>query len=189
MDKEIMQSYESCFSALNGDRSYQFRPTENQKKQIKNFILNLDKQIGLSSVDGEFIFYFIAYQFYLKKDQKSRFGRRIPLNHVVGNRAMDKWLRKPENWKYWVDKMINSFNIPKTTSEEIKEKEESLNKSEERIKERYLGSDDLFFHCSEYTSLFNPLSNYCKDCPFIKSCKSLQKQLYPKIYESRNEGL
>lgn len=187
MRNSIIKIYEEIFGKVNGNLAYELRLSPTNNKQIDNFIDFLNKNLGMKSYDEDFIFLFISYQFYRKKDQKTRFGvGRVPLNHVIGKKAFFYWERKPDNWKYWVDRFIAEYKInrPKKVAEPKKIKIDLI-RSEEKIKEAFYNTEKALFICSEYTTLFNPISKFCISCKFKEECKALQKDIYPDIYEKR----
>lgn len=190
----VVYYYELFFSKVSGNKAYQFNPKPNQTTQINNFLNFLDKKIGLSSVDDNFLFDFMSFQFEKRKDLTTRFGKGIiPLNHVIGKKAYERWERKSDNWAYWVGIFLKNYKIERpikeSTSKKIKSDSLSLNKFEENLKEQFMGSRELLFHCMENTTLHNPKSRFCKVCPFAEECKNVQSEIYPDIYEARKENL
>jgi hypothetical protein len=183
----VIKYYEVFFSSVSGRKAYEFRPKETQIKQIRNFLKLLDQKVGLSSIDEQFIFDFIAFQFDKRKDLKTRFGVGIiPLNHAIGKKAYESWERKSDNWYYWVGVLLKNHNIERPLEGAIDNKGwvlRDLYKHEESIKEQFMGSRELLFHCSELTTLYNKSSEFCRICAFSKDCQELQKSIYPKFYE------
>lgn len=187
MHELVIKHYENIFGQITGRRDFEFNPTANQKTQINNFIELLEKNIGVESLDEDFIFLFIVFQFERKHDQKTRFGKgRVPLNHVIGKKAYERWLRKPDNWKYWVDKLIEKYDIEKPvkifkTNNGVL----AFCDYDETIKRMFKGTGELFFHCMELTTLYNPASECCEVCEDKQDCQEIQKQIYPKVHETR----
>lgn len=186
----IIHYYEEIYSKLNMNMSFVFRPKDNQLKQIDNFIAFIEKEIGKSSIDEGFLFDYLVFQFEKRKDQKTRFGvGKIPINHVIGQKSWEKWIRKPSNWKYWSDVFINEYHIEKPTVKESKLSTLNINNQEENVKEYYLknNKENVLFFCCEFTTLFHPQSTYCDKCGCSRECKSMLQDIYPKLYESRKK--
>lgn len=178
LSEKVIKYYESVFGYTTGNRAFEFKPSKTQCKQIDNFIKLLDEEVGIESIDGDFIFYFICFQYERKKDQKSKFGfGKLPLNNVIGQKAFDRWMRKPGNWKFWVDKFISDYNIPKPTREVYHSTETGISHHEEIIKKRFWGTGELFFHCSNMTSLYNESSEFCVKCKYKGECEILKGDL------------
>lgn len=180
MENLIVETYEALYSAFLQNKAFELKLNPTAKKQISNFILLLDKHFGTKSIDLGFVFYFIAYQFYRKKDKakNSRFGVVMPLNHFIGQKALKEWERKPDNWKYWVDKMLYDYEIF-APIEKPKEKtsQEFLDIAEERLKYYYFKENNLFYMCTEYTTLHKEKSEYCQKCKFKNECKDLKDEI------------
>lgn len=192
MDKFIAHYYEEIFSQLTGNKAYVFEPKEIQLKQIKNFIIFIEKEIGKSSIDEDFIFYYMVFQFERRKDQKTKFGvGRIPLNHVIGKTSWEKWLKKPDNWKYWADVFIENYSIKRIKKEEHLKSTITLDEQEEKIKEYLTRSyeDNIQMFCSDSTTLYHPDSPICVKCVSKDLCIELLKEIYPKIYVNRKSRM
>jgi hypothetical protein len=181
MKNFIQNTYELFFAHISANLVFEFKPTKTQVKQIENFIILLEKEVGKNSFDEEFLFYYIAYLFERKKDLNTRFGKgRVPLNHIIGKKSLDIWVKKPDNWFYWTEKMIKDYGIPipefKGSNKPVIDKK--TNECEEGLKKFYFGSEELFYQCSNMTTLFNENSEFCKKCKFQNECKSAKKEIY-----------
>jgi hypothetical protein len=185
MIESVKSSFEECFIKVNHAPEYELRLSPQTKKQIQNFLSLLNKRMDSYLITEEFIFLFIVFQFNYKYDQKSRYGNRLPLNHIIGKEALKRWERKAHNWLYWVDKFIETHNITRPVKKAILINHSELVESEERIKEMHKNSPDLLFFCCEMTTLFHPISELCRQCDFQGECIELLKQIYPDIYEAR----
>jgi hypothetical protein len=178
----IVRYYEEFFGKVSGFMEYSFTPKPTQAKSVENFLLLLDKEVGLESIGETYLFDFLSYSFYLKKDQKTRFGKGVVmLNHVIGKKALSKWMDKPDNWWYWTDKFLTEYGIKRPLIKSIEANSTLLYTAEERIKQQSKG----ILNCSDFTTLFNPLSEFCNKCEEKLDCMSLLKEMYPNIYTKR----
>lgn len=181
----ICKYYELFFSYVSGNRDFVFNP-KTQSKQITNFIALLDKQIGVESVDEDFIFNFIAFQFERKRDQRTRFGKGIVmLNHVIGRKALDRWERKSDNWYYHTDRFCTEYCIPKYIKQGVVTEREELPISEEVIREISHKKDLGVAYCIDLTTLYHPKSQFCVKCKTKIECQEVQLDFYPELYNKR----
>lgn len=180
MYKFIKETYEEIYSRLNNNPAYVLKCTANQTKQIENFVSFIEKEIG-SSVDETFLFDFIVFQFERRKDMKTRFGvGKIPLNHIIGKKAWEFWLRKSDNWKYWSDVFIARLNMKRPVLMNYNtSKVNLLTESEERIRANFYSEKQGLIYCSDLTTLYNKESSYCQQCINKEECINLQNEIYP----------
>lgn len=178
----IVKYYEEFFGKVSGFREYSFTPKPTQAKSIENFLLLLDKEVGLESIGEAYLFDFLSYSFYLKKDQKTRFGKGVVmLNHVIGKKALEKWMDKPNNWYYWTDKFLTEYGIKRPVDKVVSVDPIKFNISEELVR----AGNGGILGCSDGTTLYHPMSPFCKKCEEKLDCMNLLKEMYPNIYTKR----
>lgn len=190
IQNQIINLYEMLFSKVSGYREYSFSPTPKQQKQVENFTVLLSKKIGENAIDSGFIFDFMCFQFNLRKDQKTRFGKgMVMLNHVIGNKAIDLWIKKGDSWKFHVEKFIKEFRIHRPVEESKIQDTDALQSGEERTRAMFLNQDEGLEVCVNTTTLFHPNSDSCLKCSVKLECQSIQLDIYPDIYHKRKVGV
>lgn len=182
----IITYYELLFSKVSGNKDYVFLPTKQQEKQIDNFVLLLNSKVGAMAIDRFFIFDFMCFQFNLRKDQRTRFGRGVVmLNHVIGKKAFELWVNRGDSWKFYVERFIKEYCIDRPVVEEKVRDFDILQEGEERVKAMFFNQDKGLEVCVNNTTLYNPRSKLCCGCVFMEECKKVQAEIYPDIYFRR----
>lgn len=185
----ITKTYELFFSRVSGNREYLFTPTPSQKKQIENFTTSICRLVGENAIDEDFIFMFIAYQFSLRKDQKTRFGKgMVMLNHVIGKKALETWQHKPDSWGFHTTKFIKEKRIPRPVREQVKFNASNLSFGEENLKSQYVNTEVGLEVCVNNTTLYHPQSEVCSRCEIALECQGIQSELYPELHNKRKVG-
>lgn len=186
---QIIHLYETLFSKVSGYREYSFSPTPQQQKQVENFIALLSKKIGENAIDSGFIFDFMCFQFNLRKDQKTRFGKgMVMLNHVIGKKAVELWIKKGDGWKFHVERFIKEYKIPRPV-EDVKMIYDIPKIGEERTRAMFLNQEEGLEVCVNNTTLFHPSSEFCPKCLVKLECQNIQSDIYPEIYHKRKIGV
>tara|TARA_R100000734_G_C3314042_1_gene105540 strand:- start:732 stop:1232 length:501 start_codon:yes stop_codon:yes gene_type:complete len=117
------------------------------------------------------------------------FGNTVMLGWIIGNKAFSSWINKNEGSMYIArERVLGRFKIVyKDIFEEYTQVEyNKVEVHEENIKHQFIKTNDIFAHCLQNTTLYNKRSSYCLTCKFRTECKKIQKEVYPKIYKSRN---
>lgn len=152
---------------------YCFDPSENQKKQINNFIDYLDKQVGLQSIGEEWIFNYLVFSFKQRSEQKTRFnGKFLPLNLIIGKKAFQLYEKRGKSWLYWNDQFMKGHNISfdgETALNELKTKD-----FKDELRKQYY-KDVHPLHLCLWTVEYSKKSKYCLQCKDKKSCKIINQ--------------
>lgn len=170
-ESDVCKRYELFFSIVTGFKDYSFTPTIQQRKIISNFLVLLDANFNLNSIDDNFLYDYFSFHFSRKFDRKTRFGKGIvPLNHICGKKALQEWLNKDEYWKYFVDEFLDKFKIKRKQFEPYKL--ETLKNIEEEERKRFFNTDQGFLNCLTIDIKYSVKSKYCLICKYRKDCKN-----------------
>lgn len=198
---------DNCIYTQLGEKTYKFNYTENTS--LYNFASFL-KKTHIEYLNIDWLFEYFNYQFtywdFIKNQKiKENPNYLINLHWIVGQKALKRYLSKTKKDTYFYNSvffpkyeirkqdLINYLNLKKF----IIEKEDTileedkivvinpLNEKEEFLKKKRYNTDEGFFICLNFTTLFKFNSNLCLGCIFKQKCKSVLKQKYPNLYQKR----
>lgn len=163
---------------------------EKQCKIVSKFVNTLLKKHG--QIGSDYLFRFFSYQFEMRRQwSKFEFGqRKVMLNWVVGEKSLQYWEKKPDEYWYFVQTgLLKFFSITKEDyMKHIGVQEEHvygvLYDSEELDRGRFFNTYKGFRLCIDCTTLFHSKSLYCVKCLYQEDCKKLQIEKYPHILQN-----
>jgi len=172
----LVKYFEYLYSKVLKYNDYCFSPSNNQEKQINNFIDYLDKQVGIASIGENWLFDFLVFSFKQRIEQKTRYKNQIPLNWVIGKKTYELYTKRSESWMYWNDLFQNQYSI---SFEDISTPEElKSNNLDEELREQYI-RDKKPLHLCLWTVRYSKKSKYCLQCKTKKDCKEINNgQMY-----------
>lgn len=143
-------------------------PIELSDIDLERFLKNISKQFDIKSLDDWFFWYFFTYQFCYWSTKKTRFGGNVQVNWIVGPKAIERWLKKPDEWFYFCEEFLKRKRISRLiTTSGNKYKTGEVNEIDRR---RFFNHEDGFRLCSEL-SLYKTNSISCIVCKFKKICQ------------------
>lgn len=184
----ILDSFEYLYKRLRENNRYEHTFTERDGALLSNFLTTLDKKYGLESVGKKFIFEFLVWQFDYWKDKNFKSLKGIPLNWVIGDKAIERWEKKDNFGGQWfhILSWATSLGVKWEDLESYyKSNVIELREFEENEKVRFWGSEQGFGNCVNSTTLFNPKSKWCNVCVHGEDCKELLKNMYNGLYKKR----
>ena len=97
--------------------------TQRNRGIILNFMKIIQKDVFLESLSQEYWYDYFTFQFEYWRTKYTMKGRsQVYFHWVIGQEAWDRWVKKPEEWMYFVENgLLKLYNIDK--SELIKEKQ------------------------------------------------------------------
>jgi hypothetical protein len=166
MFDDIVKLYEYLYQKVSGNRIYEFKPNNNQKKIIDTFINYLSPSHGQI-----WLFNFMSYQFFRYHDLKTRFGRGIvQLNWVIGKKALNKFNNASEEEFYMMEEFKFNYSIINILSSR-KDISESYKIYLDQERKRFYGTIRGYIHCTEL-GLYDPINKNCMFCKNNLNCKS-----------------
>jgi len=168
MITSLIKIYEDVYGSFSGNKNYELVLTPQNSKYLQSFN-NSFIDLYNGSIDEEFIFEFIVYQFRYYEDKKTRLGKgKVYLNWILGSKAIDRWREKPDSWLYFNSQFVEKYNLQRPTKEieEDKDKVDFYNKTERK---RFFNTELGFLHCSE-NNLYEKYSKECIICRFKEMC-------------------
>lgn len=185
----IVESYEVFTRKVHNLENFTFKPSSREVTQIDNFIKLLEVRHNKSSIGRVFLYNFISfsYEYWSGLDHSAK--KRIPLNWIIGKKAIDRWITRTEDDLYHSQKYVSDRGIhiglissgKKVRSDDAL----TLRHHEEVEKGRFHNSKIALTNCLETTTLYNNESKLCTSCKYSSQCKVILKKNYPKIYISR----
>lgn len=170
----LCRYFQYLYSKVLHFNDYLFTPSINQQKQINNFIVLLDKQIGIESVGNGWVFNYLVFLFKQRSEQKTRFsGKFLPLNFVIGKKAFQIYEKRGENWLYWNDMFSRQYNI---SFLDLKSLDELKTKDFRNDLRRQYVRDEKPLHLCLWTVQYSNKSKYCLVCSDSRGCKELNKK-------------
>lgn len=185
----VIEAYEVFSRKIHKIPQFVFEPSQRELKQIENFIALLEKKYDKNSIGRIFLFNFMAlsYDHYSTLDHQAK--KRIPLNWIVGKKALDRWVKRVEDDLYHSQKYVaeNGIHIGLigAGTERRSDDVTSIKKHEEEEKLRFYNKPRGMVNCIETTTLYNHRSLNCISCIYRKECKNMLKINYPKLYIAR----
>jgi len=187
----ILDSFEYLYKRLRENNQYEHILTDKDGSLISNFLSKLDKQYGLESIGKKFIFEYLVWQFDYWKDKDFKSMKGIPLNWVLGDKAVERWEKKENFEGQWfhIFTWATSLGVKWEEFEDCYKSDLiGLREFEEDEKIRFWGSEQGLGNCINSTTLFNPKSKWCNICVFGSDCKELLKSMYLGLYNKRLLG-
>lgn len=188
---QVIDAYSFLYRKLFLDirKEYRLKVKKNSRTDevIKGFvqIVNSHTQLSAGKV---WLSIYMCFQFsrWFEYDIKTE-NRKIYIAFVISKKAFDFFNNRNTSFDWLIGKniMTKPHDVLVSISD-TNEKEGYLLESEESLKKRFINTDDILGLCIEYTTLFNPLSQYCLRCKEIKSCKETQKVNYINIAHERS---
>lgn len=185
----IREAYEVFTRRIFNQSSFKFIPNDRELKQIENFIKLLEDRYDKNSIGKTFLFNFIAfnYDYYSTLDYKA--GNKIPLNWIIGKKALSRWVNRTEDdlyhaTKYATDNKIH-LGLIKCSTERKSNNVASIRIAEENEKKRFHNKPLGMVNCLDSTTLYNHRSPLCISCKYRSDCKKVLKANFPKFYISR----
>lgn len=165
----IKQTYENIYSIVSGFQDYEVKLNPTNKKILNSFVKRLENEFK-GGIDEQFLQTFILYQFLYYDSKKTRLGKgKVYLNWILGEKAIERYKNKNENWFYFVEEYRKYLGISSIAEKEVIDQEKvSLHKQRER--KRFFGSERGWLHCQE-NELFEKYSSECLSCKFKHNCK------------------
>ena len=174
-----------------GNQNYVFNPSAKQVKMLENFCgLVSNHYKNTNEIGDKLIVDYFAYQ-HLRWVGKTDtvFGNTVMLGWLIGKKAFLSWINRSEGSLHVArEKVLNRFKIAHNDIFESKIEIDYnlIEEHEENIKYHFRKSPDLLAHCLQATTLYNKRSSQCMLCKFRTECKRVQQELYPSIYNVRN---
>ena len=189
LDVFIIEAYGVFCKRIHNMPSFVFKPSERERRQISNFIDLVSNKYGRFSIGKTFLFNFMSfnYEYYSSLDHCAT--KKIPLNWVIGRKALSRWVNRTEDdlyhaMKYASDNGVHMGLIRSAKNDHVNDVA-SVRISEEAEKKRFHNEPEGLSNCIETTTLYNRRSVSCISCRYRIECKKLLKDNYPKIYIAR----
>lgn len=154
-------------------------------KYVDSFVQLLSKQYRIESIGINFLVDYFAFAFEYWSNKKTK--RHITLGWIIGKKTFQRWLVKSDNYKYFVNKFLQDYDvILSVLMTDLIDEEliRGLDPAEEKEKLRFTGAARLY-NCWHYTTLYNHRSGTCMICPLKIDCKKLLKLKFPNSYKKR----
>lgn len=184
--------YQLFYRKVYGNEKYIFNPSEKAQDQIKKFIELLDERYKLERIGINFLISYFVFQFdYWTKceiKEKTNWSDKIQLSYIIGGKAFIRYDTRDVKFDWTISQsdFLKEYNVSTESIKNFfKESDDSLNKVEEREKEKYFNTERHFLHCIETTTLYNHRSSWCTVCKNKVDCKVMLKSNYENIYASR----
>lgn len=114
----------------------------------------------------DFIWDYICFQLCYWSDKKTQYT--LTPEWIFGLKAVERWDKKGENWKYFVQLFLNKYEIERPV-EYLK-----LNMTDfyDNIRSQNFGTDQGFTDCIS-GAFYSEKSKYCKKCEYEQICKNI----------------
>lgn len=185
----IVDLYENFNQQIGGNPNFKCRLSDNQAKMIDNFILTLDKDVGLYRVDDQYLIEYFEFAF----NHWRTFKGTIMLEWIIGKEAYKRWVnRNKKTFRYKLRKQIKKDVVVKTTF--VKKKVSNgiwkeilieLNPVEESFKEQFFNTTKGFTWCYVNTTLYNHKSPLCAVCKNSTVCKKALENEHSNVFKLR----
>jgi hypothetical protein len=109
--EQIISKYEEIYSKISGNLDYSYYLNKNEEVTLTKFLSSLNNDLNLNSIDELFLHDYMCWQFSRLYERKTRLEGKIPLNHIIGQKALLEWQNRGDSWTYWRDVFIEKFNI------------------------------------------------------------------------------
>lgn len=181
-------------------RFYQLQPSLSSKSNdtITTFLIELHKLGKLHSLNYEFIFKYLVYQYDYWNDKRIEgFGNHTRIVNIFGPKAYSRYVRILDNptysWynaektlkdTYGIDRAFLKNFYPKEVGKELKVHEDEEN--EKTIFDQ--NGPVQLLHCLDSTTLYKHTSDICSNCSMKDECLVMLKSTYYRIYKKRGYG-
>lgn len=136
-----------------------------EDKTIDSFFNKLSKKgIDISSIGSEFVWNYIVYQLKYWVDKKTRFNGKIYSSWVFGDKAIDRWLNKNEDYLYFSEQFLQKHEINKP----VQYYQSNINLDEKRL--NFSSQFDGYLICIK-EEIFSTRSVVCQKCKYFDLCK------------------
>lgn len=190
----IKDLYESFYKLVTGYQDYRFVPNKRELKMIENFILSVHYQFNIYSIGIDFLLTYFIYTFDRWQDKKTRFKAHIPLEWIIGKKALNTWQgRNVELMAYINDvNFVRKYNIDLVQIRNKYHPPEVIDfqlviRVENNYRNIYYNTIKGLQMCFLRTSMYTPASELCIACRNQIECRQIQKKTYPDIYKERHE--
>jgi len=161
--QQVRQLYEYFYQLSTGNQNFEFKPKENERKMIDNFIAKLTPSHG-----EDWLFHYMCYQFSRYCDQKTRFGKGIVfVGWIFGPAALERYKNATDEEKYWGEQFKERFLAKNPLIKPLSIKIDISYKNRERTRFKQL--ERQFLHCSEM-NLFEERNKICMFCKSKELC-------------------
>lgn len=137
-----------------------------KEEQVDKFLLKIDKIYGLKTLGDWWAWTYLSFQFAYWSSKKTRFNGNIPVNWVLGDKAIERWNSKPESWYYYTNLFLARYEI----SRPVHYYKGSVNQLFELERKRFHNTDEGFLNCLSFSE-YSPKSVSCLTCKFRSKCK------------------
>jgi hypothetical protein len=193
---EFLTTYERQYTKIKGYK-YELRLKPIDAKMMDNFIVLLDKKIGINRIGSDFIGDYVQNQlsYWLNLDTKLGVGV-IPISWVFGKKAFDRWFEKSYKQNQYTSKLnlknVNNQGIKGQNKQVLQKSLKSLKQiytnileTEEAMKQITLNQEHGLLNCVQTTTLYNHKSQNCLMCNYTEKCKEILKENFPLINKTR----
>jgi hypothetical protein len=161
-----------------------------QGKILDNFCSKIYKKFG-DSIGVDWIVDYCIFQIHYWQDKTTNY--KVTLGWVMGDKALDRYLQRPDGKMYYEDKMLKrKLGL---TREELRKKwrkaegKHPLSKyketpHEDLIKAKFLNTELGYYQCQNSTTLYSN-SKVCEICTYTEQCKKSLKIMYPELARIR----
>lgn len=181
----VIKYYNYFYCRVSGRMNYRFRPTRSEEAMIASFVTSVGESAG-----AMYLFKYFCFQFHYWHNLDTMFGKgNVQFNWVIGKKAFERWKSNSEhNWYSYSTDLSNKFGI--RMADLVKEVKVEL---KQRVVVQHEDGDRMLYHntpkglimCSDYTSMWEPLSKVCQSCTNVEECKIIMNSNYPSIYANR----
>lgn len=162
MIEKICKIYNYFYCEVSGFKNYTFKPNEQQRKMISNFIKKKSSQIG-----DEWLFDYFVFQFNRYYDKKTRFGVGVvQLGWVLGDKALQRWAERIDGEVFHADNFRANYNLKNPLIEPLK-----LILSEDYFDS--IRKRDHFLECLTL-DLYKEKNMICRFCKHKSLCNSVK---------------
>lgn len=185
-------TYEELFQQATLNKNYKHKITRRDRLLICRFIKWINKKYHSTQINESLLIQFFEFQFSRYSGIATPKGKNVILLHwIVGPKAIKEWENRVVKKRYLVTWRINKeFKLQlKKAFVEVKVKSNifllKVSAYEEQSKVRFYNSPEGYVYCGQMTTLYNPLSDLCKECNYKQDCQERLKLNFEKLYKLR----
>jgi len=159
---------------------------------ITDFLINVHKDFNLQSINHQFIFKYLMFQYDFWNDQEiTGFGNHTRLGTIFSKKGYLRFQKALKNDKFsWYNAektLQDKYGINRSFLIRYRAKQKRdltiLSVDEESEKKIFEDGDVQLVHCIDSTTLFNHVSEVCMACPARVKCKRLLKVYYKYLHQ------